>query len=94
MPFDDEFDPITDGIQAEYNSTPEAKLARKQYLSLGATTVYQRDLSSFSEEQKSKALERYRLISAVAKEISGGWTPKNINPLIDKYSPQLSIKRP
>lgn len=94
MPFDDEFDPITDGIQAEYNSTPEAKLARKQYLSLDATTVYQRDLSSFSEEQKIKALERYKLISAVAKEISGGWTPKNINPLIDKYSPQLSIKRP
>lgn len=94
MPFDDEFESINDDTQAEYDSTSEAKLARKQYQPLDSVTIHERDLSSFSEEQKNKALERYKLISAVAKEISGGWTPKNINPLIDKYSPNLSIKRP
>lgn len=94
MPFDDEFESITDENQAEYDASSEAKLARKQYQPLDSVTIHERDLSSFSEEQKNKALERYKLISAVAKEISGGWTPKNINPLIDKYSPNLSIKRP
>ncbi|MBD1573701.1 integrase [Vibrio rumoiensis 1S-45] len=94
MPFDDEFESITDDIQAEYNCSSEAKLARKQYLPLDLTAVYERDLSSFSDEQKSKALERYKLISVVAKEITGGWTPKNIDPLIDKYSAQFSINRP
>lgn len=94
MPFDDELESITDNTQVEYNLTPEAKLARKQYLPLDSMAVHERDLSSFPEEQKSKALERYKLISIVAKEISGGWTPKNIDPLVDKYSAQLSIKRP
>ncbi|EOA5467436.1 hypothetical protein Q5N31_16030 [Vibrio cholerae] len=74
MPFDDEFESINDDTQAEYDSNSEAKLARKQYLPLDSITIHERDLSSFSEEQKNKALERYKLISAVAKEISGGWT--------------------
>ena len=94
MPFDDDFESINENAQAEYDSSPESKLARKQYLRLDESTVHDRDLASFPEEQKIKAIERYKLISFVAKQISGGWTPKNINPLIDKYSPQLSIKRP
>lgn len=94
MSFEDEFESINEASQAEYDLSPESKLARKKYLPLDESTVYDRDLASFPEEQKIKALERYKLISVVAKEISGGWTPKNINPLIDKYSSQLSIKRP
>jgi putative transposase len=93
-PFKDEFGSITDEVKQQHDASPEAKLAHLKYASLAATKVIERDLSSFPEEQKQKALERYKLISLIAKEIKGGWTPKNLNPLIDKYIIGLSIPKP
>ncbi|MDF5466790.1 transposase [Vibrio vulnificus] len=93
-PFKDEFGSITDEVKQQHDASPEAKLAHLKYASLTATKVIERDLSSFPEDQKQKALERYRLISLIAKEIKGGWTPKNLNPLIDKNIVGLSIPKP
>ncbi len=93
-PFEDEFGSITNDIQQQYEESPEAKLSRLKYSPLETTNVIERDLSSFPEAQKLKALERYKLISLIAKEINGGWTPKNLIPLIDKHIEILSIPRP
>ncbi len=56
MPFDDEFESINDDTQAEYDSTSEAKLVRKQYLPLDSVTIHERDLSSFSEETEKQGI--------------------------------------
>lgn len=93
-PFEDEFGSITNDVQQQYEASPEAKLSRLKYSPLESTKVIERDLSSFPEEQKLKALERYKLISLIAKEINGGWTPKNLIPLIDKHIEKLSIPKP
>ncbi|MBY8222920.1 DDE-type integrase/transposase/recombinase [Vibrio fluvialis] len=92
--FEDEFGSITNDVQQQYEASHEAKLSRLKYSPLESTKVIERDLSSFPEEQKLKALERYKLISLIAKEINGGWTPKNLIPLIDKHIEKLSIPKP
>lgn len=93
-PFEDELGSLTNEVQQQYEASPEAKLARLKYSSLETAEVIERDLSSFSEVQKQKALERYKLISLIAKEINGGWTPKNLIPLIDKHIGTLTIPKP
>ncbi len=90
----DESGSITNDVQQQYEASPKAKLSRLKYSSLETTKVIERDLSSFPEEQKLKALERYKLISLIAKEINGGWTPKNLIPLIDKHIETLTIQKP
>lgn len=92
--FEDEFSPSITTSLEPYDASPKAKLDRLKYANLENSEIFERDLSSFPEEQKVKALKRYKLISLIAKEIQGGWTQKNLIPLIDKYSESLSIDKP
>ncbi|WP_414931288.1 integrase catalytic domain-containing protein [Vibrio europaeus] len=64
---------------------PETQTERLKYSRLQSTQIIERDLSSYPEEQKNKALERYKLLCLVANELSGGWTSKNLTPLIQKH---------
>lgn len=84
--FRDEFEPEYDeDSEIGHELLPETQAERLRYSRLQSTQVIERDLSSYPEEQKNKALERYKLLCLVANELSGGWTPKNINPLIEKH---------
>ena len=84
--FHDEFEPeYNEDSEIEHELLPETQTERLKYSRLQSTQIIERDLSSYPEEQKSKALERYKLLSLVANELSGGWTPKNLNPLIEKH---------
>ncbi len=67
-----------------YNETSEAKRDKLKYGSLESANLIERDLDSFSEKQKQLALSRFKLLSLVRRELTGGWTPKNLNPLIDR----------
>ncbi|MDE1211840.1 hypothetical protein [Vibrio aestuarianus] len=78
----------------EQRELPATKRAQLQYSSLETSTLVQRDLDSFSEEQKQKAFGRYKLLSLINKDLEGGWTPKNLEPLIKKHIGKTSLKKP
>ncbi|ABU70427.1 hypothetical protein [Vibrio campbellii] len=84
--FHDEFEPEYDedsDLKHEFLSA--AQTERLKYSRLQSTQIIERDLSSYPEEQKNKALERYKLLCLVANELNGGWTSKNLTPLIEKH---------
>ncbi|WP_305830520.1 Mu transposase C-terminal domain-containing protein [Photobacterium leiognathi] len=84
--FRDEFEPeYNEDSENKYELLPERQTECLKYSKLQSTQIIERDLSSYPEEQKNKALERYKLLCLVANELSGGWTPKNLNPLIEKH---------
>jgi putative transposase len=56
-----------------------------QYIKLDNVTLIKRDLDTFSDFLKENALDKYKLISFIAKEISGGWTKKNLDPILKKF---------
>jgi putative transposase len=74
--FDDEFDesiiPVKPDTPAQYIKLENAKLVK-------------RDLDTFSKFLKEKAFDKYKLISFIEKEKSGGWTQKNIDPILDEF---------
>lgn len=93
--FKDEFDPITSEVEEqEFLSLPETIRTQCQYSSLNNAQMHERDLDSFPPEQKEKALERYKLLCLVNKDLKGGWTPKNLNPLIDLHFDKTSLPKP
>ncbi|MFA0110763.1 Mu transposase C-terminal domain-containing protein [Vibrio breoganii] len=93
--FKDEFDPIhSEDAEQEFLSLPETKRTQLQYDSLDNTKTYERDLASFPPEQKEKALQRYKLLCLVHKDLKGGWTPKNLNPLIDQHIDKTWLPKP
>lgn len=55
-----------------------------EYKKLEDTTLIKRDLDTFSDSLKEDAIDRYKLISLVDKELTAGWTQKNLDPILDK----------
>jgi putative transposase len=74
--FHDEFNQLEPSIQIK---TPD------QYIKLDDTKLIPRDLDSFPEELKNAGLEKFNIIAFIDKKISGGWTPKKIDPILDEY---------
>ncbi|HAS8506104.1 TPA: transposase [Vibrio vulnificus] len=90
--FNDEFYPAySEEENEEFLALPETKRSNLQYGSLESANIIERDLDSFPEEQKQKALNRYKLLSLVSKDLTGGWTPNNLEPLIDRYFKQTTL---
>lgn len=90
--FKDEFDATySENDEQEFSDLPETKRSQLQYESLDSAEIIERDLDSFPEEQKRKALERYKLLSLVSRDLVGGWTPKNLNPLIEKHIEKTTL---
>lgn len=72
--FKDEFD----------ESTPSQIVSPPiEYVRLEDSSLVERDLDSFSDELKEQAIEKYKIISQVDKLLSGGWTKRNIEPILD-----------
>ncbi|MBV7297276.1 Mu transposase C-terminal domain-containing protein [Enterovibrio paralichthyis] len=64
------------------------------YRPLNAVTVYERDLDSFPEERKQEALERFKLLSLIGKELNGPWPLDQVKALIEKHKDDISIPTP
>lgn len=91
--FTDEFDEEYSEQEIDvFAALPESKKDSLKYGSLESANIIERDLDSFSQEQKQLALSRFKLLSLVNKELVGGWTPKNLNPLIDKHLKQSELE--
>ena len=55
---------------------------------------YERDADSFGEELKSEGMERFKLYSLIDKQLTRGWTQKNLEPLIDELIDEVNIPKP
>lgn len=90
-PFEDESDSIV-SQPLSLEEEQEDELNALKYRSLSSSKLIERDLSSYPEEQQTIALQRYKLISLIAKDNNKGWTPKVLNPLIDKHIKASSLQ--
>lgn len=83
--FIDEFDnsimPVKPQTPTEYTKLEDANLIK-------------RDIDTFPDFLKDEAFDKYKLISIVEKEISGGWTQKNIEPILAKLFKESNTKKP
>jgi putative transposase len=83
--FNDEFDEITVPIKVK---------APIQYVKLEDATLIKRDLDTFPDFLKEEALDKYKLLCFIDKENLGGWTQKNIDPILDKLFAESELNRP
>lgn len=65
-----------------------------QYVKLKDSEIIERDLDTFSEPLQQEAIHRYKVIAVVDKENKGGWTQKNLDPILDKIFAADMSKRP
>ena len=65
-----------------------------QYIRLEDANLIKRDLDTFPEVLKNNTLDKYKIISYIAKELTEGWTQKNIDPILDKFFDHGDKKRP
>lgn len=65
-----------------------------QYIKLEDANLVKRDLDTFSNFLKDKAFDKYKLISIIDKQNTGGWTQKNIDPILDKLFVKDNSIRP
>lgn len=83
--FHDEFD--------EFN-TPVKPETPIQYVKLEDTTLIKRDLDTFPDFIKDDALDKFKVISKIGGQISGGWTQKNLDPILDNLFDESNLNRP
>ena len=83
-PFDDESESIRN-VQVSLEEQREDEHNTLKYRSLSDSKLIERDLSSYPEDQQNIALQRYKLISLIAKDNNHGWSPTTLNPLISKH---------
>lgn len=67
-------------------------LAKKTRDDSKLSQYYQRDLESYSESIQNEVIKRSNLISLVENQIIGGWTKKNLEPIIDSLSDEFAPK--
>ena len=85
MDFEDEFS------ESELVKKPDTPI---QYVKLEDVVLVKRDLDTFPDFLKDKALDKYQLISFIANTITGGWTQKNLDPILDALFTTAMDKRP
>lgn len=81
------------------NEFNESELVSKpdtptQYVKLGDAELVKRDLDTFPDFLKDNALDKYQLIAFIEKKITGGWTQKNLDPILDTLFINAMEKRP
>lgn len=74
MDFKDEFDPS--------QLTPQQTPA--QYIKLDDAVILPRDLQTYSEDQQALATKKLILLSQIESRLSGGWTEKNLTPILNE----------
>ena len=85
MDFYDEFDELSVTVK------PETPI---QYRKLVDTSLIKRDLDTFPDYIKDGALDKFKLISEIDKKNRGGWTKKNLDPILDDLFVKNSLERP
>ncbi|MGI2171084.1 Mu transposase C-terminal domain-containing protein [Shewanella sp. MF05960] len=85
MDFEDEFS------ESELVKKPDTPI---QYVKLGDAGLVRRDLDTFPEFLRDKALDKYQLIAFIEETITGGWTQKNLDPILDTLFTANMDKRP
>ncbi|WP_287242897.1 Mu transposase C-terminal domain-containing protein [Pseudoalteromonas sp.] len=85
MDFEDEFS------ESELVKKPYTPI---QYAKLENIALVKRDLDTFPDFLKSNALDKYQLITFIEKTITGGWTQKNLDPILDALFTTTTDKRP
>ncbi len=85
MDFEDEFS------ASELVKKPDTPI---QYVKLEDAALVKRDLDTFPDFLKNKALDKYQLIAFIEKKITGGWTQKNLDPILDTLFTANMGKRP
>ena len=83
--FNDEFDELNVPIK------PETSI---QYVKLEDAKLIKRDLDTFPDFLKEKALDKYKLLCIIEKEDPGSWTQKNLDPILDKLFAESELNRP
>ncbi|WP_350998478.1 Mu transposase C-terminal domain-containing protein [Shewanella sp. TB7-MNA-CIBAN-0143] len=85
MDFEDEFS------ESELVKKPDTHI---QYVKLDDVGLVRRDLDTFPEFLRDKALGKYQLIALIEETITGGWTKKNLDPILDALFTANMDKRP
>ncbi|WP_137226024.1 Mu transposase C-terminal domain-containing protein [Shewanella sp. MEBiC00475] len=85
MDFEDEFS------ESELVKKPDTPI---QYVKLEDAALVKRDLDTFPDFLKNKALDKYQLIAFIEKTITGGWTQQNLDPILDTLFATAMEKRP
>jgi len=83
--FNDEFDEFDVPVK------PEIPI---QYVKLEDAKTIKRDLDTFPDFLKEKALDKYKLLCIIEKEDPGSWTQKNLDPILDKLFAESELNRP
>lgn len=84
MDFKDEFDPS----QLTLQQTPV------QYTKLDDAVILPRDLQSYSAHQQTLATKKLILLSQIESRLSGGWTEKNLTPILNELIKDDHDSRP
>ena len=53
-----------------------------------------RDLSSYSESTQEEVMRRYRYLTWIEKRLDGGWTQKNLDPLLKQAEDEIKLPAP
>ncbi|WP_318409846.1 Mu transposase C-terminal domain-containing protein [Photobacterium leiognathi] len=53
-----------------------------------------RDLASYPDATQKEVMRRYYFIEWMRKELVGGWTQKNLDPLLNRAARELKLKAP
>ncbi|PMN91390.1 integrase [Enterovibrio norvegicus] len=56
--------------------------------------LIERDLDSYPLHLKEEAIRRFRLLAFINKNLEGGWTPKNLNPLVQQHYEETGQSNP
>ncbi|WP_351089170.1 Mu transposase C-terminal domain-containing protein [Shewanella sp. S1-49-MNA-CIBAN-0167] len=77
----------------------DSELVRKpdtpiQYVKLDDVALVKRDLDTFSDYLKNKALDKYQLIAFIERKNITGWTQKSLDPILDTIFATSMEKRP
>lgn len=76
----------------EFN-VEKLRLAKKNRDDSKLSKYFQRDLESYSEKVQDETLKRVLLITTIENQIVGGWTKKNLEPIIESL-PNEFIPKP
>ncbi|WP_394166877.1 hypothetical protein [Photobacterium piscicola] len=78
--FNDEFQPDNQPLDDEKCFSPD--------------NIAVRDLASYSDKIQKDVMRKYYFLEWMRKELVGGWTQKNLEPLLDEAAQQLNLPAP
>lgn len=81
-------------LSAFHDETEQSSEVTLEVPEGGALTFIERDLASYPPEIQSEVRRRYEYIQWIEKHLKGGWTQKNLDPLIALASKEIKYPPP